>query len=229
MRAEKDARHLSGAERIVAGADIETAVCRLIRRATEHPNGTADSVTIKILPLSREILFLPPLPVTEAQAENPGGARALLAAELEDLGLPGEKILALFYALEPMRGAALLDVQTLRRLEPDPARGIRVTNMDYVGNAAGSGKDHFREALCLASKVAHGPGIVGELCISDDADYTTGYFASAARGYIRIPHIKEKGDTRGGRLFLLAGGAEKTADCIDYIENQPVIVGKGGR
>ena len=38
----------------------------------------------------------------------------------------------------PMRGAVLLHADSLRRLEPDQARGVRATCMDYTGNDGGA-------------------------------------------------------------------------------------------
>jgi len=223
MRAEKDGRHISGAERIVGENEIESALHDLVKRAKEHPNGEAENITVKIYKIKREIITIPPLNITESQIRSPEEARALLSKELENLGLSSKEILNLFYSLKSMRGAVLLDTKTLKRLEPKQERGIRATCMDYEGNA-GSAKNHFKEALCLASKVASCPYIIGELCASDDAEYTTGYFASSKRGYIRIPNIKQKGDVRGGRIFLFSGEQENVKECIDYIENHPVFV-----
>ena len=47
----------------------------------------------------------------------------------------------------------------------------------------------MREALVLASKVQSAEGIVGELCWSDDPDYTVGYVACNGI-YHRIPNMK---------------------------------------
>jgi 6-carboxyhexanoate--CoA ligase len=95
--------------------------------------------------------------------------------------------------------------------------------MDYTGNKE-TEKNHRKEALCLASKVAGCPFIVAELCMSDDPDYTTGYFASRERGYIRLTAIKEKGDPRGGRIFLFDGSQEDVLSCMRYLEETPVLV-----
>ena len=78
-----------------------------------------------------------------------------------------------------MRGAIILDVNSLERLEPDLKSGVRVTYMDYKKiKILKEYKMHFNEALVLATKVANAPGIVGELCISDDPNYTIGYVAT---------------------------------------------------
>ena len=85
-----------------------------------------------------------------------------------------------------MRGAMLLDVDRLIRLEPDKKRGIRATNMDQErmkGDRIGNEKNHYEEAIVLATKVANCPGIIGEICISDDPEYVTGYVSSIVIGY----------------------------------------------
>ncbi|MCL2761181.1 MAG: 6-carboxyhexanoate--CoA ligase [Desulfuromonadales bacterium] len=226
MRAEKDGRHISGAERIVRESEIDAALNALVKRAQNHANGTPDSVSIKISKIDRPVQIIPSLSVIEPEIHNIEEAKAALLSELALLDLPGEKILDMFYPLENMRGAVLLDMNTLERLEPDRARGLRAANMDFLVSKENSGarKNHFKEALCLASKVANCPYIAGELCASDDPDYTTGYFASKTRGYVRIPHIKKAGEQKGGRIFLFSGEKENIEECIDYIENQPVMI-----
>ncbi len=87
-----------------------------------------------------------------------------------------------------MRGAMIIDAVSGERLEPDHERGIRASRFDWTDEAldtmtkklAAIGLTHFRthEALALATKVAHAPGIIAELCWSDDPDYTAGYVAS---------------------------------------------------
>ena len=87
-----------------------------------------------------------------------------------------------------------------------------------------SAKNHFAEAVVLATKVANAPGIVGEICVSDDPDYVTGYVATKEIGYCRITTIKEKGDPCGGRIFLYRGPREGVAETIEYLQKQCVLV-----
>lgn len=223
MRAARETRHISGAERIVAQDQIQDAVRSLARRALEHPNGEPDFVSVTVRKIAECVRATPALPVFEPESRNPKEARRLLERELDAIGLDSRSILDLFYSLQGMRGAVLLHERTLERMEPDPRRGVRATCMDYTGNA-GSGKNHFKEALCLASKVAACPFITGELCMSDDPDYTTGYFASRRRGYVRIGALKQKGDPRGGRIFLFGGTVENVRECMHYLEKTPVLV-----
>lgn len=128
----------------------------------------------------------------------------------------------------------LLDADTLRRLEPDRDRGIRATYMDMETEdaekqSACGGKNHFNEALVLATKVVNHPNILAELCISDDPDYVTGYIASKEFGYVRITTLKGLGSPLGGRIFLFRGGEGERDDCIRYLQQQKVLVHVGGK
>lgn len=223
MRAEKGGRHVSGAERIVDSGALREALLGLADRALTHPNGEPDSLSLTVNAIAGAIARIPALAVTEAGTRSPAEARAVLAAELGRTGVDAERVLDLFYSLRGMRGAVLLRRDTLERLEPDAARGVRATCMDYAGNAGGP-KNHRKEALCLASKVAAHPLLCAELCMSDDPDYTTGYFASRERGYLRLTGLKEAGDPRGGRIFLFSGGPDEVAECLRYLEETPVVV-----
>jgi 6-carboxyhexanoate--CoA ligase len=75
----------------------------------------------------------------------------------------------------------------------------------------------------LASKVASAGGVLAELCVSDDPDYTTGYLACRKLGYLRIPNIKRAGSRRGGRVFFIKGDADLNG-VISYLEEKPVLV-----
>jgi 6-carboxyhexanoate--CoA ligase len=223
MRAEKDSLHTSGAERIVEQEEVATVIQSLFSRSLEHSNGEPDSVTLTCRKLARAPVFIPALPVQEINLPDSLAARGFLAGILTSLELSPQPILDLFYSLQGMRGAVLLDVDRRQRLEPDQERGVRASNLDYAGEH-GEQKNHFREALCLASKVAASPFIIGEICRSDDQDYTTGYFASRDRGYLRLSNLKDRGDRSGGRIFLFRGDPADVPACLDYLENQPVIV-----
>ncbi len=134
----------------------------------------------------------------------------------------------------PMRGAMLYDIRTGNRLEPNQERGVRATYMDAlksntvdareIGAAPSANKNHFNEAIVLATKVANAPGIVAELCISDDPDYVTGYVGSLELGYVRIMKLKEMGDPNGGRIFLFDSNKATAEECIDFLQKKKVLV-----
>ena len=101
-------------------------------------------------------------------------------------------------------------------------RGVRVSHMDSFDSHALGDNEHMREALVLASKVQSADGIVGELCWSDDPDYTVGYVACNGV-YHRIPNMKELGSVIGGRVFFV----RSDIDCesvVEYLEKAPVLV-----
>ena len=97
--------------------------------------------------------------------------------------------------------------------------------MDAEGAASNcSGKNHFREAIVLATKVVNAPGIIAELCLSDDPDYLVGYLASLKHGYVRLMPMKEMGNPHGGRVFIFDSTKAKAEDAINYLEKQRVLV-----
>ena len=227
MRASKGDVHLSGAERLATEAEILPMAQSLLRRAFEHTNGAADAVHLKIEAIDTSaVLKVHSLPVAEAPAANVDEAFKIWGRLLKENGIrDAEAYLELLRNAPPMRGAMLVDVQTLRRCEPDPERGVRATYMDGERVCFDAEKNHFREALILATKVSSAPHIVGELCISDDRNYTTGYFASKKSGYVRIPNLKMLGDPHGGRIFLYNGTTEEDLEeTLFYLEHQAVIV-----
>lgn len=237
---ELGGRHISGAERLVAPAAIETTVTGLVQRALTHSRGRADfiNVTVEMVdPASvRRVALLPvkTIPVRDYQEGRAAALDRLAAAGVTKTA--AAKALARLLALtESMRGAMLVDARSGERLDTYGQRGVRVTRMDIspdgerVLRAAlrrqGLDNDHVREALVLASKVVSAPGVVAELCWSDDPEYTAGYVATA-QGYMRFPHLKPGGSGIGGRVFFLAPGAA-VEDIVVYLQDQAVVVEPG--
>lgn len=237
MRASKHTgsiqEHVSGAEKILPQQELPQQMEALLSRALHHAKGKADFINLKIEAISSESLkYIEALPVSTHEAATPAEGRQFMCQIMMELGLTPDKcqkILELFQATYGMRGAMLLDVDTLERLEPDQQRGIRATYMDSIApkgeaKAICDGKNHFQEALVLASKVLSAPNIIGELCMSDDPDYITGYIATREKGYIRITKLKEMGCPDGGRIFLYRGPKSQVEDCIKYLQEQRVLV-----
>lgn len=237
MRASKHTgsiqEHVSGAEKILSQQELPQQMEALLSRALHHAKGKADFINLKIEAISPENLqYIEALPVSTHEAGTPAEGRQFMCQIMTELGLTPDKcqkILELFQAAYGMRGAMLLDVDTLERLEPDQQRGIRATYMDSIApkgetKAICDGKNHFQEALVLASKVLSAPNIIGELCMSDDPDYITGYIATRDKGYIRITQLKEMGCPDGGRIFLYRGPKSQVEDCIKYLQEQRVLV-----
>ena len=218
----------------------------MIRSALNHPKGNPDKVNSKIEKVTEEeIQILDALPVTRVDVDTwqEGRAKAFELVEKSVAKTYGKsidflenfrkKLPQLLKATFPMRGAMLYDIRTGNRLEPDLERGVRATYMDaYVSNAVeackpdslSAGKNHFNEAIVLSTKVANAPGIVAELCISDDPDYVTGYVSSLELGYVRIMKLKEMGAPNGGRIFLFDSSKATAEDCIHYLQKTKVLV-----
>ena len=227
MRAALGGTHLSGAERIVPPGRIAGTLSGLARRALMHERGVPDSINLKVEEL-KGVACIDALPVFSEKVadEKEGWARA--ESILSAAGFSrAREICGLFAETHAMRGAMLLDADTLERLEPDRARGVRATNMDADPSPPPDRKNHFAEALTLASKVQAAPGIVGEICVSDDPGYVTGYVATRS-GYYRISTLKRRGDPCGGRIFLYRGPRGAVAQTIEFLERAAVVVRQGG-
>ncbi len=234
MRASRtvdgEPQHISGAEKIIQEEDTFRFATALLDRALHHAKGRPDFVNLKFERLdATRILRLPALPVRTLAADSPAEGLAKMTEILRDqMGISNaERIVAMLPQCGNMRGAAIVDVDSLARLEPDQRRGVRVTYMDDEESAEkgpSNAKNHFLEAIVLGTKVAYAPHLLGELCISDDPDYVTGYIASRGIGYCRITCLKDKGSPVGGRIFLFRGNAGDLRETIAFLEKQPVLV-----
>lgn len=228
MRSSAEGMHISGAERIVEADEVADVCAAMSRRALSHSKGAPDSITVTVAAIDGEIMRVPALAITEATCEDPSEARATVINALTPLTPHAADAWELLTGVRDMRGAILFHAETGQRLEPDRARGVRVTSLDAAAATGhrpepGSGKARVTEALVLASKVAHHPSVIAEVCISDDPDYTTGYVAAKSLGYVRVPNMKPAGSAVGGRLFLVDG--RDTGGLIHYLEHTPVLVG----
>ena len=233
-------RHISGAERIVTEEKIAGQLNELVQRALTHTKGRADFVqlTLEAVDLAR-IRSVPLLPVVSFKAECMSEGRRIALRLLEQAGVRADAarrgLRQLAAMEENMRGALLLSAETGERLDQTGQRGVRVTGMDVGDEAAFlrwlEARDgcnlHLREAVVLAAKVAAAPGMVAELCWSDDPEYVTGYVAGGDK-YQRISRLKEYGSEQGGRAFFVRAGTDLEA-LRDYLERQIVLVEAGGK
>lgn len=228
--------HITGAEGLYKKNEVLEIINHYALRAMNHPKGPADAISIAIEKLSGRPRAIAALPVKTVPCSGPEEARNQSADILRKIGVSGEAIRAAFRVLrspKTMRGAALVEADSGRRLEPNRARGVRASRMGIEKTALKTLKRTLRpgkinnetvlEALILASKVASCRGVLAELCVSDDPDYITGYVASKSFGYIRIPNIKRPGSPRGGRAFFIRSGADINK-VIKYLEATPVMI-----
>lgn len=222
MRASEQGRHISGAERIVPASSIPDVITALSNRALGHPNGQPDQLNIKVELIREPIIRVPALQVREVASGSPQDTRAFLERFLAERGY-SPTALELLYRVTGLRGAMLIDAHTGHRLDAKEDRGVRVTAMDHENSEISTYKQHFSEALALASKVNAHPNIAAELCISDDPDYTTGYLAHEGI-YYRLQHCKDPGAAIGTRVFLYDGPASEVATAIEWLEHAPVVV-----
>ena len=234
MRSARSGVHISGAEGIYDKNDISSVVKEYTQRALAHERGRADDIRIAIEELKETPKKLSSLPLCTVNTKNAERAKKAALKILTSVGIKERAIEEAFNALEvgiSMRGAMLMDIEGVR-LEPDLLRGVRVTRMGITPDASTElskklgrlrlNNPTVKEALILASKVHKYRMVLGELCISDDPNYTTGYVATRAHGYIRLPHIKKRGIPFGGRAFFITGGEVK--ELIKYLQRTPVII-----
>jgi len=220
-------QHISGAERIVGRDSVEAVCAAMVRRAMTHSKGDPDFINVKIEKVHEsDIQVLKSLPVTRVDVDTwqEGLEKAFELVGEAAAGIR-EKLPELLRETFPMRGAMLYDIATGNRLEPDHERGVRATYMDALHSSEVDGcKNHFNEAIVLATKVANAPGMVAEFCVSDDPNYVTGYVASKELGYVRIMKMKEMGDENGGRIFLFDSRKASAEECIEYLQKKKVLV-----
>jgi len=234
MRAAKNRVHISGAEGIYDKKDVDNTVKEYSKRAFFHDKGVADDIRIIVEKLGDKPKSISSLPLCTLNTRNSEAALKAAVKLLSSAGITERAVEESFKLLNAgmnMRGAMLMNVEGVR-LEPDLLRGVRVTRMGITKKASadlsrklarhGLNNNTVKEALILASKVHKYRLVLGELCISDDPRYTTGYIAGRSLGYVRLPRIKKRGVPHGGRTFFIAGGEVK--DLIRYLQNIPVLV-----
>lgn len=239
MHAQRNGAHLSGAERLVTADALEQAAAALVRRALTHPRGRAQSLRVNIDMVDETRLVrghLPDVRTLLVADFHQGRQRAAQLLQRAGVGQAAVDMAmnTLARGAAPdrrsMRGAMLVGAQSARRYEPDASRGVRVSRMDLAVGVEGPlstelarcGIDnmHVREALVLAAKVLAAPGILAELCWSDDPDYTTGYVAAPGLGYVRISELKPRGEERGGRAFFVREPVADLLALLDFLEHQ---------
>jgi 6-carboxyhexanoate--CoA ligase len=242
MRASFGKRHVSGAERIVPHAEIDATLRSLVARARDREI-EPDRIVVSVDPLGDALPRpLSSLNVTTLEVPDPWSGREHAARVLKIAGVSDQAMTSAMELISRgaapsganMRGAMIMDSATGERLEPDQERGIRASRFDWSEDAleiaiqrlASIGLTHYRtaEALALATKVAHAPGMVAELCWSDEPDYTAGYVASLGTGYVRFPFMKRQGDPHGGRAFFVDHDNLDLASFIDYLESEAVLI-----
>jgi len=237
MRASaSDGTHISGAERLVPESEVESTKEELTARANNHERGTPDSIVINSEPINQtHLIKLNALPVSDNFFDNVEDASEFAAGILIKAGVPEKAARSAFglIAGKPpiLGGAVLVNSETGEVITQNSPR-VRIMDYDagslpeltvFLEENRLSGT-HFREALALATKVAHAPGIVAELCVSDDPSYVTGYVASRSTGYVRITPVKQAGDYGGGRVWFIDPKGLDEGALMEYVRSVPVLV-----
>ena len=232
--------HISGAEGIYENSERLSAVQRYVARALSHPKGSPDSIVVSIEEITHKPRMIRALPIRTVKCRSAVQAEGIMRRILGEAGVSVTALSIAERVLNEgrMRGASLVSASSGKRLEHDKARGVRASRLGITAEADRSLSRRLarqdirtttvKEAVILASKVAACPSIIGEVCVSDDPDYTTGYVSSREFGYIRIPHIKRKGSRRGGRVFFVEEGSH-VEDIREFLEDMPVMVNEAGR
>jgi 6-carboxyhexanoate--CoA ligase len=246
MRASREGRHVSGAERLVDGAALHAVVRELVDRARDR-GASPDQVVVTIDALERaSVRTMPSLDLTAVACGDIASCRAAAVSLLEQAGVAQSVSLTAMQLLDAgpspsggvMRGAMIMDAGTGERYEPDRERGVRASRFDWDNDAsrdadrslATLGLSHFRtkEALALATKIAGGPGVVAELCWSDDAGYSAGYVASTLFGYVRLPRLKAGGSPNGGRAIFVDRRSLDLGSLCRYLRQEAILIASAG-
>ncbi|WP_319580638.1 6-carboxyhexanoate--CoA ligase [uncultured Methanospirillum sp.] len=232
--------HISGAERIVLKEEIDEISKALIHRAQNHDNGVPDFINLKIQLINPErIEYIPSLPVFLVQVPDHSSAQRACRGLLQSAGISPQSI---HYASDflmngdsqgkNLSGALVMDFSSSSIQNPD-GKGIRATTMDFTPSAHHIMDDilhdhdlahtRLKEALVLATKVAHAPGARAEVCYSDNPDYHIGYVSVTGKGYFRIPHLKPP-SAKGGRVFFVQYDGFSWDVYSRYLRNTPVLI-----
>ncbi len=230
MRATLEGKHISGQERIVKKEDLPKVILELHQR----PKREWDFQTIKVEKLKESPKVIDKsLPIKDYKFSCIPLVRNFIVGILEsELGIKREIVKPLleklYKGINPqggnLPGALLVDYKSGEIL----AEGIRTILFDWVDRERI--KKHLLDkgytertldALALATKNAL-CGVVAEICISDDPDYTVGYISSPRLGYIRISPIKDKNLPFGGRIYFIE--RESLEKIIHCLRKKPILI-----
>ena len=200
MRASNQLIHISGAETICEFENLEKTIKKYFNKGFYHENGSIDFLNLKIEKITKPIQNLEVLTIIQNQNAN---IRDLANNnEVSDKALKNG-----FKYIEndiSYTGAMILSAKTGERLDSTGNRGIRVTNFAFKDqNKINDTSERVKDAVSIATCINSFDNVKGELCVSDDLNYTTGYFASSKSGYNRIFNIKKANTRHGGRIIFV--------------------------
>jgi len=241
MRASTGRSHLSGAERLVPRDRIDLTMKELVHRALSK-QVAPDQIVVTIdalgdIPVrsvsSLDLVSLDMHNITACRRTQHASLRT--PASLLRLSWPhsahSSRELPLMAATCGARCSSMRRPVSVRAgpIARRPGLPVRLERRGVQADRPGAVSPrltHFRtkEALALATKVAYAPGIVAELCWSDEPDYTVGYVADRTKGYVRFPHLKQAGNGFGGRAFFVTHGDLDRNALMVYLQETPVLI-----
>ncbi len=234
-RASFKGKHLSGAERIVKESEIETVLEEIYKKVRRK---NPDSINIKVENIKEEpFLVDKTLPLKNLSFSNymEANEKAVEILHIET-GISKNILWKLIEEVhtgaapnkENMRGAMIVN-QRGERIELDRYRGIRTTTVDFLDRKKVLEKllkngytERTLDALALTTKNLIYPDMIAEYCISDEADYTVGY-VSTKNFYYRFSPLKEKGNTKGGRIYFVKNSID-IQKFYNFLQKKPVLI-----
>ena len=228
---EQGGSHISGAERLVSLESLSRVSEEFLQRALQHSKGRPDFINLQIDEIPDDsIMKVPALTVATTESATIEESHRVATQLLQQAQIHERATQNAFAKLsqntEAVSGALLINATT-GEIYPQT---VRVSRMDAESDADihqhlqhfGCSSIHSREALILASKVLASPYVLGELCWSDDPDYTTGY-VSYGTTYHRLSPMKVYGSPIGGRAFFITEEAPLDT-LLQYFTSTPTWV-----
>lgn len=232
---EQGGSHISGAERLVSESDLCRISEEFLQRALHHSKGKPDFINLQIDEIPDDsVVKVPALTICTTKSSSIERSHKEAARLLAHAHISSKAIERAFSQLQEntcsVSGAWLVNAST-GAIYPET---VRVSRMDAEVEADihhhleryGCSSVHSREALILASKVLASPYVLGELCWSDDPDYTTGY-VSYGHTYHRLSPMKPFGSAIGGRAFFVDPHTN-FEELIQYLSSTPTWVSTKG-
>lgn len=232
---EQGGSHISGAERLVSESDLCRISEEFLQRALHHSKGKPDFINLQIDEIPDDsVVKVPALTICTTESSSIEASHKEASRLLSNAHIASRAIERAFNQLQEntcsVSGAWLVNAST-GDIYPET---VRISRMDAEVEADihrhleryGCSSVHSREALILASKVLASPYVLGELCWSDDPDYTIGY-VSYEHTYHRLRPMKPFGSAIGGRAFFVDPHTN-FEELIQYLSSTPTWVSTKG-
>lgn len=216
MRASYQQNHISGGETMCEAENIAATIQRFFEKGFYHENGEVDFLNLKIEKITQPLTHLHSLVRHNEVKTNLED----IVAQSNVSSLALKKGLSYIFNDVLYTGAIILSAQSGKRLDTTGQRGVRVTNFSFPSIHSSELSERIKDAISIATCTTHFKGVYGELCVSDDVHYTTGYYATKQLGYHRIFNIKEAGTRHGGRIIFVDDNLNMS-DYIHFLECTP--------